>query len=280
MKAAVRRHVVVGALTALLVYGSYQLYGAWGVEPALWPAWDQDHPLWRAFAHAAFVLLFLALALGPLARLWRKAAAALPWRRELGIWFAVASLLHGYAILERWARFDLGALFGFEYVAEIDRFVLVRTDVATMNLMGLVALPMIVLLALTSNRAAVRLLGSGWSWIHASLAQALFYVLVLRGVLYLFLMFQYSPPNWRFYPPIWFLYVFLGLGLALVILQALAFATTVLRNAARQRTLASTQVAAVVVAALLWTAPMALTTAFVAYFDTQVIKVRDLASMP
>jgi len=277
MMASVRRHVVVGTLTGLLVYGSYQLYGAWGVEPAPWPAWDQDHPLWRAFAHAAFVLLFFALAIGPAARLWRRAAAALPWRRELGIWFAIASLAHGYVILERWARFDLGTLFGFEHVLEIDRFVLVRPEVALMNLMGLVALPMIVLLALTSNRAAARLLASGWTWLHRSLAQALFYVLVLRGVLYLFVMFQYSPPNWRFYPPIWFLYVFLVLGLLLVTLQAAAFVVTVLRQAALRRPLRSLQVAAVLGVALLWTMPMVLTTTFVAYFDTQVIKLHDLA---
>lgn len=275
--ASARRHVVVGALTALLVYGSYQLYGAWGVEPALWPAWDQDHPLWRAFAHAAYVLLVVALAIGPAARLWRRAAATLPWRRELGIWFAIASIAHGYVILERWARFDLGALFGFEHVLEIDRFVLVRPEVALMNLMGLVALPMIVLLALTSNRAAARLLASGWTWLHRSLAQALFYVLVLRGVLYLFVMFQYSPPNWRFYPPIWFLYVFLGLGLLLVTLQAAAFVVTVLRQAALRRPLRPPQVAAVLGLALLWTMPMVLTTTFVASFDTQVIKLHDLA---
>jgi len=280
MMPAVRRHCVVGAFTALLVYGSYQLYGAWGVEPAPWPAWDQDHPLWRAFAHAAFVLLFLTLALGPLARLWQRTAAALPWRRELGIWFAVASLAHGYTILERWARFDLGSLFGFEYVGEVERFVLVRPEVATMNLMGLAALPMILLLALTSNRPAVRHLGAGWAWIHGSLAQALFYILVLRGVLYLFLMFQYSPPNWRFYPPIWFLYVFLGLGLALVLLQAAAFVRTTLSKRAQQRSTHPRQIVAVVAAAVLWTMPMVLIATFVAYFDAHVLKARDLMLLP
>jgi len=279
MIASARRHATVGAATALLVYTFYLSYGAWGVEPALWPAWDQDHPLWRSFAHAAFVLLFTTLAIGPAARLWRRAVAALPWRRELGIWFAIASLAHGYVILERWARFDLGALFGFEHVLELDRFVLTRPEVATMNLMGLVALPMIVLLAATSNRAAVRLLGSGWTWIHGSLAQALFYVLMLRGVLYLFVMFQYSPPNWRFYPPIWFLYVFLGMGLVLVALQATAFTATVLTQARRRRPLRPLHVSAVLGVAFLWTMPIVLTTTVVVYFDAQVIKVRDLAPM-
>ena len=270
------RHIVIASVAAVLVYAFYLSYGAWGVEPALWPAWDQDHPLWRAFAHTAYVLLVAALAIGPAARLWRPAARALSWRRELGIWFAITSLAHGYVILERWARFDLGTLFGFEFVSEIGRYVLVRPEVATMNLMGVVALPMIVLLALTSNARAARLLGSGWSWLHGSLVQALFYVLVLRGVLYLFLMFQYSPPNWRFYPPIWFLYVFLGLGLALVILQAAAFAATVLRQASRRSVLRAPQVAAVIAVAALWTMPMVLTTVTVAYFDARVIEARDL----
>jgi hypothetical protein len=106
------RHIVIASVSAVLVYAFYLSYGAWGVEPALWPAWDQDHPLWRAFAHTAYVLLVAALAIGPAARLWRPAARALPWRRELGIWFALRS----------------------------------------------------------SNRAA-RLLGTGWPWVHGSLAQ-------------------------------------------------------------------------------------------------------------
>jgi hypothetical protein len=89
-------------------------------------------------------------------------------------------------------------------------------------------------------------------------------------------MLQYSPPNWRFYQPISVLNVFLGLGLALVILQAAAFAATVLRQASRRSVRRAPQVAAVLAAAALWTRPMVLTTVTVASFDAQVIQARDL----
>lgn len=265
------RHLFVAALSALMVYLFYLSYGAWGVEPALWPAWDQDHPLWRAFAHAAFVLLSLSLILGPAARLWRPVARHLSWRREFGIWFMVLSLGHGYVIWDRWARWDVAALFGVGYVAEVGSYILFRPEVGIMNMMGLMVLPMIILLAATSSDRAASLLGPSWKWLHSSLVYAIFYILMLRGILYLFFFFQFSPPNWQFYPPIWFLYVFLGMGILVVSLQAAAFAKTVLRSSHRQQRSAF-QVAAVVGVAALFVLPMVVTAGVVAYFDSLVIK--------
>lgn len=265
------RHLFVAGLSALMVYLFYLSYGAWGVEPALWPAWDQDHPLWRAFAHAAFVLLFLSLTLGPAARLWRPVARHLSWRREFGIWFMVLSLGHAYVIWDRWARWDVPALFGVGYVAEFGSYILFRPEVGIMNLMGLMVLPMIVLLALTSSDKAVKLLGPSWKWLHSSLVHAVFYILMLRGVLYLFLFFQFSPPNWQFYPPIWFLYVFLGMGILVVSLQAAAFAKTALQGRGRGQQYSAVQVAAVVGVAVLFVLPMMVTAGAVAYLDSRVI---------
>jgi hypothetical protein len=71
-KAIFLRHLGVASLGALLVYLFYLSYGAWGVEPALWPDWGEDHPYWRAWGHAAFVLLFLSLILGPASTFGRK----------------------------------------------------------------------------------------------------------------------------------------------------------------------------------------------------------------
>ena len=58
-KTLMLRHLGMASLSALLVYLFYLSYSAWGVQPALWPDWGQDHPYWRAWAHAAFVLLFV-----------------------------------------------------------------------------------------------------------------------------------------------------------------------------------------------------------------------------
>lgn len=130
------RHIAVASLSGLLVYLFYLSYTSWGVEPALWPDWSQDHPFWRAWAHAAFELLFLILVLAPLAVLHRPVRRLLPWRRELGIWFAVLSLGHAYAIWDRWAGWDVATLFGFEHVDELGGYVLLRPEVGMMNVIG------------------------------------------------------------------------------------------------------------------------------------------------
>ncbi len=69
-KAIFLRHLYTALFSMLLVYLFYLSYSTWGVEIALWPDWGVDHPFWRAWAHAAFVLLFLALILSPAATLW------------------------------------------------------------------------------------------------------------------------------------------------------------------------------------------------------------------
>ncbi|QZT35051.1 ferric reductase-like transmembrane domain-containing protein [Caldalkalibacillus thermarum TA2.A1] len=272
-KVIFQRHLYVGIFSALLVYVSYQLYFTWGVVPALWPDWGMDHPFWRAWAHAAFVLLFLALILSPAAKLWSPMKRFISWRREFGIWFAVLAFGHGYAIWDRWAQWDVARLFGFEYIEEFGGYILFRPEVGIMNMMGLVIAPMIILLAVTSFDRAVKLLGvSSWKWLHSTLVNVIFYVIMLRGILYLFFFFQYSPPNWRVYPPIWFLYIFLGMAVFVVLLQAAAFVKTVLERRSRRQENAVFQVAAVIGVAIMLIMPMALMTGTVAYFDNRTIK--------
>ncbi|WP_017727811.1 ferric reductase-like transmembrane domain-containing protein [Halalkalibacterium ligniniphilum] len=267
------RHLCIAIFSALLVYLFYLSYSAWGVEPALWPDWEADHPYWRAWAHAAFVLLFLALILSTAARLWHPIKRFISWRRELGIWFAVLSLGHGYAIWDRWARWDVATLFGFGYMEDLGGYVLFRPEVGIMNMMGLVMAPMIILLAVTSFDKAVKFLGtSSWKWLHNTLVHVIFYIAMLRGTLYLFYFFQATPPDWRFYPPIWFLYIFLGMGVFAVLLQAAAYAKTVLQRRSHRQKNSLFQVAAVTGIAVTFVMPMALMLGTVAYFDNRVIK--------
>lgn len=215
------RHLFVAGLSALLVYLFYISYPQWGV----------DHALWRAFAHAAFVFLFLALILGPATKLWHPLTRFISWRREFGIWFAVLALAHGYVIWDRWARWDVMRLFGFEHAGELGGYILFRPEVGIMNMMGLMVLPMIILLAVTSFDRAVSFLGiSSWKWLHNYLVHAIFYIVVLRGVLYLFFFFQLSYPRMIPYPPVWFLYPFIAMAAFAVLLQAAAFVKTVLQR--------------------------------------------------
>lgn len=272
-RTAVLRHVGMAGLSALLVYSFYLSYSAWGVQPALWPDWGEDHPFWRAWGHGAFVLLFFTLILSPASILWTPIKRLLPWRRELGIWFAVLSVGHGYAIWDRWARWDLATLLGFQYIDELGSYVLVRPEVGIMNMMGLIMLPMIILLAATSFDSAVRLLGgSSWKWLHRTLVPVIFYIAMLRGTLYFFYFFQTTPPDWQVYPSIWFLYVFLGMGAFAVLLQGAAFGKTVLQRRRQRQEAGILAIAAVTGVVAMFVMPLALMIGSVAYFDSRALK--------
>lgn len=275
------RHLLVGSCSLLLVYLFYLSYEAWGVKPALWPNWGADHPFWRSWAHAAFVLLFLTLIIGPAAKLWRPLTRLLSWRRELGVWFAVLGVGHAWAIWDRWAQQDIYALFGIQKLEEMGGYVLARPEVGIMNMMMLMLAPMIILLAVTSSDRAVNFLGiSSWKWLHNSLIHAIFYIVMLRGMLYLFFFFQYSPPNWRQYPSIWFLYPFLGMGVFAVLLQAAAFAKTVLKQRSYGQPNSIVAVILVILLAALFAAPMTLAAGTILYFDGRLVKGSATAAGP
>ena len=267
------RHLLVGSFSLLLVYLFYLSYGAWGVKPAVWPDWGADHPFWRSWAHAAFVLLFLTLVLGPAAKLWRPFTRLLTWRRELGIWFALLGIGHAWAIWDRWAQQDVAALFGIQKMEEMGGYVLARPEVGIMNMMLLMLAPMVILLAVTSSDRAVNFLGiSSWKWLHNSLIHAIFYIVMLRGILYLFFFFQYSPPNWKAYPSIWFLYPFLGMGVFAVLLQAAAFAKTVIKQRSYGQANSVLSVIFVIFLAVLFAMPMTLAAGTVLYFDGRLVQ--------
>ena len=256
-----------------MVYLFYLSYGAWGVKPAIWPDWGADHPFWRSWAHAAFVLLFLTLILGPAAKLWRPFTRFLSLRRELGVWFAVLGAGHAWALWDRWAQQDIYALLGIQKIEEIGGYVLARPEVGIMNMMMLMLAPMVILLAVTSSDRAVNFLGiSSWKWLHNSLIHAIFYIVMLRGILYLFFFFQYSPPNYRQYPSIWFLYPFLGMGVFAVLLQAAAFAKTVIKQRSYGQANSTASIAITIFLAALFAAPMTLAAGTVLSLDGRLVQ--------
>lgn len=267
------RHLSVAALGAVLVYLFYLSYPSWGVVPALWPEWNVDHAFWRSFAHAAFVLLFVTLIIGPLATIWPFFNRFISWRRELGIWFAVLSVGHGYAIWDRWALWDIQRFFGFEYIEALGGYALLRPEVGIMNMMAVVIFPMIILLAITSSDRAVQFLGiSSWKWLHNSLIHSIFYVVVLRWVLYAFFFFQPTLPDLRTYPPVWPLYPFLWMALCVVIVQAIAFVKTIARQRSGGNTTKNKIHALVLVGiSLLFISPVALVLGSVAFLDSRII---------
>lgn len=177
------RHVLVSGLAALLVYLVWLMH----------PQWDPDMRLWKAFGGAAFFLLWLAVLIGPAARIWRPLTRLIAWRREFGIWFFLIALVHAYLILDGWARWSVWGFLGYQYVPELDMYLRFEPGFGLANLMGLVALTFALALAATSFDRAVSFLGiSSWKWLH-SFAYVIFYLVALHVIYYAFIHYTPSP---------------------------------------------------------------------------------------
>lgn len=103
----------------------------------------------------------------PLARLWPPAVRALPWRRELGIWFVVTAIVHAVLILDRWVVWDMGRRLGSEFIPQLGRIARLGPGFGLANLLGLLAVAWALILGAASWDRAVALLGPGaWKWLH------------------------------------------------------------------------------------------------------------------
>lgn len=186
---------------------------------------------WRAVGDASFLLLILALALGPLAKLRPRFGKLLPWRRELGIWFGVLALAHTLLILNGWVRWDVPRFFGYEFIPELGRTARLEPGFGLANLIGLVAVLWALLLTATSSDWAIEKLGpSAWKWLQYG-AYGIFYLVALHTFYFLFqhytLSFHRNVPE-----PNWFRFPFLVLVVLVPLLQTAAFVKTVRRRRA------------------------------------------------
>lgn len=185
--------------------------------------------LWKAVGDASLLLLYATVSMGPVARLWSGAARFLSYRREAGVWFGLLALLHTFLILDGWARWNVDRFLGYEYIPELDRLVRLEPGFGLANILGLVAVVMTIPLIATSTDWAMRTLGgSAWKFLHNA-TYVIFWLVVVHTAYFLFLHytahFHRLPP-----PPDWARFPFLGLTLAVVVLQAVAFVATVRRR--------------------------------------------------
>lgn len=190
------------------------------------PEWTEEMRLWRAVGDGAFMMLFLTLVVGPMAKLWGWARQLVPWRRETGIWFGLLSLVHGILTLTGWVKWDLNLFFGYEFVAQLGRNVRIEPGFGLANLLGLAALFWTLVLTATSSNWAMRKLGgSSWKWLHNG-AYIVFYLVTFHSFYFLFI--HYTISFHRTVPePNWFRYPFLALALTVPLLQTAGFLKTV-----------------------------------------------------
>jgi sulfoxide reductase heme-binding subunit YedZ len=221
-KALLLRHTLIGFLASLTVY-------------LFWlsrPEWVFDMRLWRAFGDAGFVFLFTALVIGSLAKLWRPALRLVPWRREIGIWFALLAIIHSILILNGWAQWNVMKFFGYEFLPQFDRWARLEPGFGLANLIGLIALFWAIVLLATSSDRAVNFLGNS-SWKRLQYGAYIIFYLVAIHIAY-FMFIHYTVSFHRPVPdPNWFRYPFLGMALTLLVLQIITFIKTVIQQRAK-----------------------------------------------
>jgi len=207
------RHAAVAVLSAGLVWIFWLTRSNW----------TGDMRFWKAVGDASYMLLLLSLVIGPIAKLAPSTRSLLRWRRQIGIWFALTASLHGFLILNGWARWSLRRFLGYEFVPQLGREVRLEPGFGLSNIIGSVALILALILAATSSDFALRRLGRpAWTWLHR-FAQSVLLLALLHGGYFLFI--HYTPSFHKAPLPNldWFRVPFLVAGLAVVALQATAF---------------------------------------------------------
>lgn len=177
----------------------------------------------RSFGDASVLLYAVTMAIGPLARLWRPASAALAWRRESGIWATIAAAIH-VGIFWEWSLGWDWRPFFFPGLHEgpSDSLMgdpssgLVASAFNLANVVGLVALVYAVVLAATSNDASQRLLRRGWSWLMQRATTMWLLVLLHTWLFAYYITREQALPVGTLWVGFW----------AVLLLQTLAFAKT------------------------------------------------------
>jgi len=112
----------------------------------------------RAIAAVSYFLLFLVMIIGPSVRIWPsitkqfRGPFPVSWRAELGIWFAIWSVAH---VLFVWGARDWDVT-GY------------LVDMSPWAFGALVAVIIAIVLACTSNTAALKFMGDkAWKWLHS-----------------------------------------------------------------------------------------------------------------
>lgn len=156
---------------------------------ALRPDWSPMHKWNRAFADASIVLIAAVMLVGPLSRLWRKANALIPWRRELGVWGVLASFVHFGFILFGWVELEWQRLFGLVFHPDLQYYVMFDKGFGLANVIGIVAMLYALVLALSSNDFSQRWMSMPvWKFIQQS-AYILWALIVAHTAYFLFIHF-------------------------------------------------------------------------------------------
>lgn len=196
-----KQHIIVGLFSLILIIIFHYLL---------------DLEWAKSFARTSFLLLFLIMIIGPLTRIKTPSKSAEPlmnpwrWRGELGIWFFLTALMHFILLLIDRPFFDMIKIGGSGY--------------GLTNFIGLIALIMTLLLAISSIGKVISWLGvRSWKRLH-SLTYVVFYLVAAH-----YIYFQFFSTYGKVGPD-WFGWVATALVIVAIILQIIAFGKTVAKQ--------------------------------------------------
>jgi len=182
--------------------------------------WSEMHRWNRAVGDMSLVMIACSMAIGPLSRLVPRMRAAIPWRREFGIYGVILAIIHTAIILVGWVDWDLARIFGYQ-LHPSGVYVMLLHGFGLANVIGIIALFYGLVLALSSSNWSQRVLsGPVWKFLQQS-SYVLWMLIVVHTAYFLYLHFQdfhrsIPAPNWAQWP-------FAGLVTFIIVLQLAAF---------------------------------------------------------
>ena len=195
-------HITIGVLSVLFVYVLY----LFGIRTG------------RAVGAIPFILLFIILIIGPLVTIWPsiskkfKGNFPMSWRGELGIWFAVWSVIHVLFVFNHREWDVLGYLL----------------DISPWAFGALIAVVMAVILAIFSCRKGIRFLGEdSWKWLQNYFTYVIFWLVAIHVIDRALIRPGFPPTD----PLHW---VYLIMFFLVIILQISGFIITVKRKKQEQ----------------------------------------------
>lgn len=133
--------------------------------------WITGYDIQRVVAAIPYMILFLVLIIGPIVRIWpailKRFAPGFPvsWRSELGIWFAIWSVVH---VL-------------FVFCARDWDIIGYLIDMSPWAFGALVAVIISIVLAFTSNQKALKWMGvEAWKWHQSHGTYVIFWLAVVH----------------------------------------------------------------------------------------------------
>ena len=181
--------------------------------------WSEMHRWNRAIGDMSLLLIAFSMAIGPISRLLPKTRAAIPWRREFGIYGVILAIIHTFIILAGWVEWELIRLLGYQ-LHPAGVYIMLKQGFGLGNVIGIIALFYGLVLAFSSSNWCQRVLsGPVWKYLQQS-AYVLWMLIVVHTAYFLYLHFQdyhraVPEPNWVQWP-------FAGLVTTIIVLQMAA----------------------------------------------------------